>query len=135
MADPIPTPADDGFERHYAEKIWALIPEVHRSLDDDDGRSGPLRALVEILAGQAAIARRSIDRLWSDSRIDEADDWAVPYIGALVGARPVNALNRAAQRANVGRTIHYRRRLGTVRLAELLADDIADWDAVASEAF
>jgi hypothetical protein len=71
----------------------------------------------------------------TDSRIDEADDWAIPYIGALVGARPVNALNRGAQRANVGRTILYRRRLGTVRLAELLADDIADWDAVASEAF
>jgi len=135
MSDTIPTPADDGFDRHYAEKIWALVPEAYRSLDGEADRPGPLRALVEILAEQAAIARRSVDRLWSDSRIDEADDWAVPYIGALVGARPVNALNRGAQRANVGRTIHYRRRLGTVRLAELLADDIADWDAVASEAF
>ena len=135
MAELPATPADDGFEHHYAEKIWALIPEVNRSEDGDAPRPGQLRALVEILADQAAIARRSIDRLWADSRIDEADDWAIPYIGALVGARPVNALNRAAQRANVGRTILYRRRLGTVRLAELLADDIADWDAVASEAF
>ena len=135
MSDATSTPAGDGFERHYAEKIWALVPEVYRSLDGEQDRPGPLRAFVEILAGQAAIARRSVDRLWSDSRIDEADDWAVPYIGALVGARPVNSLNRAAQRANAGRTIHYRRRLGTVRLAELLADDIADWDAVASEAF
>ena len=135
MTDLPPTPADDGFERHYAEKIWALVPEVYRSLDGEADRPGPLRALVEILAEQAAIARRSVDRLWADSRIDEADDWAVPYIGALVGARPVNALNRAVQRANVGRTILYRRRLGTVRLAELLADDIADWDAVANEAF
>ena len=135
MADDPPIPANDGFERHYAEKIWALVPEVYRSADGEGDRPGKLRALVEILADQAAIARRSVDRLWSDSRIDEADDWAIPYIGALVGARPVNALNRAAQRANVGRTILYRRRLGTVRLAELLADDIADWDAVASEAF
>jgi len=129
------TPADDGFERHYAEKIWALVPETYRNEDGLAARPGQLRALVEILAEQAAIARRSVDRLWTDSRIDEADDWAIPYIGALVGARPVNALNRGAQRANVGRTILYRRRLGTVRLAELLADDIADWDAVASEAF
>jgi hypothetical protein len=135
MNDLPTTPADDGFERHYAEKIWALVPEVYRSEDGLAARPGQLRALVEILADQAAIARRSIDRLWADSRIDEADDWAIPYIGALVGARRLNALNRAAQRANVGRTILYRRRLGTVRLAELLADDIADWDAVASEAF
>ena len=104
------TPADDGFERHYAEKIWALVPETYRNEDALAARPGQLRALVEILAGQAAIARRSVDRLWADSRVDEADDWAVPYIGALVGARPVNALNRGAQRANVGRTILYRRR-------------------------
>jgi hypothetical protein len=127
--------ADDGVERHYAEKIWGLIPEVYRNEDGGPAQDGPLRALVEILAGQAAIARRSIDRLWADQHIDEADDWAVPYIGGLVGARPVNALNRPGQRANAGRTILYRRRQGTVRLAELLADDIADWDAVASEAF
>jgi hypothetical protein len=96
---------------------------------------GPLRGLVRVLAQQAAIARRSVDRVWSDSRVDEADDWAIAYIGALLGTRPVSRLNRAGQRVNVQRTIHYRRRLGTVRLAELLADDIADWDAVANEAF
>ncbi len=129
------TPANDGFETHYAEKIWALVPEVYRNADGLAERSGRLRALVEILAGQAAVARRSVDRLWADTRADEADDWAIPYIGALIGARPVNALNRAAQRANLGRTILYRRRQGTVRLTELLADDIADWDAIASEGF
>ncbi len=129
------TPADDGFERHYAEKIWALIPEVYRNADGLAERPGQLRALVEILAEQAAVARRSVDRLWSDTRADEADDWAIPYIGALIGARPVNALNRPGQRVNLARTILYRRRQGTARLMELLADDIADWDAVASEAF
>ena len=127
--------ADDGFDRHYAEKIWALVPEVYRNADGLAETPGQLRALVEILADQAAIARRSVDRLWADMRVDEADDWAIPYIGALLGARPVSALNRAAQRVNIERTIAYRRRLGTPRLMEMLADDIADWDAVVSEAF
>jgi hypothetical protein len=135
MSTPPATRADDGFDRHYAEKIWALIPETYRNEDGIAANPGTLRALIEVLAAEAAVARRSIDRLWADSRIDEADDWAVPYIGALVGARPVSGANRTGQRTNVGRTILYRRRLGTVRLAELLADDIADWDAVASEAF
>lgn len=135
MTDPIIAPADDLFERHYEEKIWGLIPEVYRSEDGAPIDDGPLRGLVRVLARQAAIARRSVDRLWADSRIDEADDWAVPYIGALMGTRPVSGLNRAGQRVNVESTIRYRRRLGTVRLAEILADDIADWDAVASEGF
>ena len=132
---PAPTPARDDFERHYAEKIWALIPQVYRHEDGISHRPGQLRALVEILAEQAAIARRSIDRLLADSRIDEADDWAVPYIGGLLGTRMVSAFNPAGRRADVGHTIHYRRRAGTPHLLETLADDIADWDAVTSEAF
>ncbi|MEY6434109.1 hypothetical protein ABC977_17025 [Thioalkalicoccus limnaeus] len=129
------TPADDGFERHYTEKIWALVPEVYRDEDFRAAVPGQLRAFVELLAVEAAIARRSVDRLWADSRADEADDWAIAYLGALVGARPVSALNRAGQRANLARTILYRRRQGTAPLAERLADDIADWDGVAREGF
>lgn len=129
------TRADDGFERHYAEKLWSLIPEVYRHEDGVAAQPGQLRALVEIIAAEAATARRSIDRLWTDTRIDEADDWAIPYIGSLVGARLVNVLNRAGQRASVKRAIYYRLRNGTRALLETLADDIADWDAVASEAF
>ncbi len=129
------TRADDGYERHYAEKLWALIPEVYRHEDGLAPQPGQLRALVEIIAAEAATARRSIDRLWADTRIDEADDWAIPYIGSLVGARLVNVLNRAGQRASVKRAIYYRLRNGTRALLETLADDIADWDAVASEAF
>ena len=132
---PTPTPARDEFERHYAEKIWSLIPAVYRHEDGIAARPGQLRALVEILAGQAAIARRSIDRLLADSRIDDADDWAVPYIGGLLGTRMVSAFNPAGRRADVGHTVRYRRRAGTPQLLETLADDIADWDAVASEAF
>lgn len=127
--------ADDGFERHFAEKIWALIPEVYRDADGTADKPDQLRALVEILAGQVAIARRSVDRLWADTRVDEADDWAIPYIAALLGTRLVSEPNRAARRADLGRTIFYRRRAGTPRLMESLADDIADWDTAASEAF
>ncbi len=135
MTEPAQSPADDLFERHYEEKIWALIPEIYRSEDGAPMSDGPLRGLVRLLSQQAAIARRSVDAVWADTRADEANDWAISYIGALLGTRPVSRLNRAGQRVNVARTIHYRRRLGTVRLSELLADDIADWDAVANEAF
>jgi hypothetical protein len=135
MASLPPLRARDDFERHYAEKIWALIPAVYRHEDGISHRPGQLRALVEILAAEAAVARRSIDRVLADTRIDEADDWAVPYIGALLGTRMVSSMNAAGRRADVGHTIHYRRRAGTPHLLEKLADDIADWDAVAVDAF
>ncbi|WP_118136114.1 hypothetical protein [Oceanicella sp. SM1341] len=130
---PDTTPADDGFEAFYAEKIWALVPGLYR---DEDARSrtpGALRALVEVLAGQAAAERRSIERLRADAQVTDCDDWALPYIGALLATRLVSELNGAGRRNDVLNTIRYRRLGGTLRLLPLLADDIAGWDAAASE--
>jgi hypothetical protein len=128
-------PALDAFARHYSEVFWSLLPEIHRLEDGRVNPPGQLRALCEILGAEAAVARRSIDRLLADSRIDEADDWALPYIARLLGTRLTSALNPAARRADIAHTIAYRRRAGTPHLLERLADDIADWDAVASEGF
>src|SRR5437899_1696159 len=82
---PVLRPAEDNFARYYAEKLWDWIPEIYRHEDGLAQNPGVLRAIVEIIAAQAAIARRSVDQLWNDSQIDTADDWAVPYIGELVG--------------------------------------------------
>jgi hypothetical protein len=127
--------ARDGFERHYAETFWKLVPEVYRHEDGLADPPGQLRALCDMLGVEAAVARRGIDRLLADTRIDEADDWALPYIAQLLGTRLTSALNPAARRADIAHTISYRRRVGTPHLLERLADDIADWDAVASEGF
>jgi hypothetical protein len=132
---PILRSADDGYRRYYAEKIWAWIPEIYRQEDGLAANPGVLRALVEILAGEAAIARRSIDRLWEDSFIDTADDWAVPYIGDLVATRLVSALNLQGRRADVAKTVFYRRRAGTPLVLETLARDIGRFDGVVVEAF
>ena len=64
-----------------------------------------LRAIIELVANQAGIARRSIDRLWESAYIDTADEWAVPYIGDLVATRLLSALNLQGRRADVAKTI------------------------------
>ena len=133
--------ARDGFERHYTEKIWDRVPELYRDADGrpptlvDPGGRGQLRGLVEVLAGQAAVLRRSNDRLWDDQFIDLCDDWAVPYLGDLVGTRMVSALDLRGRRVDVANTVHYRRRAGTLRLLEQLVTDIAGWEGVVVEQF
>lgn len=127
--------AHDDFAAHYALTFWNLIPEVYRHEDGYANPPNQLRSLCELLGASAAVERRSIDRLLADSRIDDADDWALPYIARLLGTRLTSALNPAARRADIAHTIAYRRRAGTPHLLERLADDIADWDAVASEGF
>lgn len=128
-------PARDAFERYYTEKMWEWIPAIYRHEDGLADNPGVLRAIVEIMARQAAVARRSIDRLWEDEFIDFCDDWAVSYIGDLVGTRLVHALNRRGRRVDVAKTLFYRRRKGTPVVMEALIRDITSWDGVVVESF
>lgn len=127
--------AQDNFEQYFAEKLWEMIPGIYRHEDGIAENPGVLRALVEILAGQAAILRRSHDRLWEDQFIELCQDWAVPYFGDLVASRLVSALNKRGRRIDVAKTIYYRRRKGTLRVLEELISDIAGWEGKVVEEF
>lgn len=125
----------DGFDRYYTERIWQLIPEVYRNEDGIAANPGALRRIVELIGAEAARSRRSIDRLWEDQNIETCDDWAVPYIGDLVGTRLVSALDRRGRRVDVANTIRFRRRRGTPDVLDTLARAMSGWDVVLVEGF
>jgi hypothetical protein len=130
------TEVSDGYDTYYAERLWLLLPEVYRTSDtDSSGTPGPLRELLNRIGAQAAVARRSIDRLWADQSIETCDDWVIPYIGDLLGTNLVTSLDTSAQRLDVAKTIHYRRRKGTLEVLEELALDVTGWTAHAVEGF
>ena len=130
------TDIDDGFERYYAERLWQLLPALYRTTDTDQyGAPGPLRELVSRIGAQIAVTRRSIDRMWADQSVETCDDWVVPYIGDLLGVSLMPGLDPPGTRADVGKTIHYRRRKGTVAILEEIATDVTGWPARAAEAF
>ncbi len=126
--------ARDGYREYYLERLWDWVPAALREADATDGGDA-LRALLSAFAAQAAVLKRSEDRLWDDLFVELADDWAVPYIGKLLATRLVSALNPRARRTDVAKTIYYRRRKGTIKVLEQLADDIAGWDAKLVEQF
>ena len=70
-----------------------------------------------------------------DQFIELCDDWAIPYIGDLVGTRLVHELNRRGRRVDVARTIFYRRRKGTPLVLETLSRDITGWEGTVVESF
>lgn len=126
----------DHYEAYYANKLWNLIPAIYRSLDTDQFNSfGPLREMVNRIGAQAAILRRSIDRMWQDQSIETCDDWVIPYIGDLLATNLVANLDAAGQRRDVAKTIYYRRRKGTLAVLEEIAADITGWDAKVVEFF
>jgi hypothetical protein len=126
----------DHYQAYYADKLWNLLPAIYRSQDTDDfDQAGPLRELVNRIGEQAAILRRSIDRMWEDQSIETCDDWVIPYIGDLLATNLVASLDARGQRLDVAKTIYYRRRKGTLGILEEIATDITGWDARVQEFF
>jgi hypothetical protein len=126
----------DHYEAYYADKLWNLLPAIYRAEDTDKYSSnGPLREMVNRIGAQAAILRRSIDRIWEDQSIETCDDWILPYIGDLLATTVVDNLDARGQRKDVAKTIYYRRRKGTLAILEEIASDITGWDAKVVEFF
>jgi len=126
----------DFYEVYYADKLWNLLPAVYRAQDTDlFDKPGPLREMVNRIGVQAAIVRRSIDRLWEDQSIETCDDWVIAYIGDLLATNLIASLDARGQRLDVAKTIYYRRRKGTVAILEEIAQDITGWNVRVIEFF
>lgn len=125
----------DNFETYYTEKIWEMIPAIYRHEDGLAENPDVLRSIVEIIAKQAAVIRRSQDRLWEDQFVELCSNWAIPYIADLLGTRLVSSLNERGQRADVANTIAQRRRSGTLLVLEQIISRITDWEGTVKEKF
>lgn len=118
-----------------AERLYALLPAVYRIRDEQQGK--PLHALVSLIAQEFEALEENIEQLYDDQFIETCQEWAAPYIGDLIGYRPLHGVAPAisSPRAEVANTIAYRRRKGTAAMLEQLARDVTDWPARAVEFF
>ncbi len=117
------------------EALYALLPAVHRERDAERGL--PLRALIAVLAGEAAKVEADIAGLYDDWFIETCAEWVVPYIGDLLGVHGLQEIGAPgfSRRALVANTLAYRRRKGVAGAIEQLAQDATGWRAVAREMF
>jgi len=130
-----------------ANKLYDLLPAVHRIRDAELAQQaeqisgvpqdGPLKALLTVIAEQAAVLEEDLDQLYDDQFIETCAEWVVPYIGDLLGARRVFVFPGAqfTERAFVANTMAYRRRKGTASMLEQLARDVTGWNASVVEYF
>ena len=121
------------------DELWALVPSVYRERDAEANQGGALRALVEVLGDQAEVVAQDLARLYDSWFIETCEPWVVPYLGDLLGVRPLHALEpdgaTPMPRAYVANTIAYRRRKGTPAVLEQLARDVTGWPAKVVEFF
>lgn len=139
------------------DRLYELLPATYRISDAASGEG--LRALLRLVTGQADQLRDDVQQLWDDFFIETSQRWVIPYIGDLVGNIPLHDLdvaeaagtaeslftdltgpdlataNPVRLRADVAKTIHYRRRKGTPAMPEELARDVTGWDTHLVEFF
>lgn len=126
--------------------LYELLPAIYRQRDEEQNQ--PLGALLRVIGEQVNLVEANIDELYENLFVETSQEWAVPYIGDLIGYRPVHeagtpgdVVTLQAQQRNkiliprreVANTIRYRRRKGTLALLELLANDVSGWPARAAE--
>ncbi len=139
------------------DKLYGLLPAYVRERDVAEGE--PLRALLRLIERQADAIEEDVGQLGNNAFVETSEPWAVPYIGDLVGTTPLFDENRVRDgdtarelfpdlegpslrpplvirnRADVAKTIYYRRRKGTLPMLEELARDVSGWAAHAVEFF
>src|SRR4029077_5729042 len=99
--------------------------------------AGPLASLLAVIGEQIAVLREDLHQLYDDQFIETCAPWLTSYIGDLIGYRALNGISPqvSSPRADVGRTIAYRRRKGTPGILEALAHGVTGWNASAVEYF
>src|SRR5205807_1669350 len=78
-----------------------------------------------------------IEGLYENWFIETCQEWVVPYIGDLLGVRPLYPASPGtfSARAYVAHTLGYRRRKGTAAMLEQLAHDVTGWPSRVVEFF
>lgn len=115
------------------DRLYRLLPGHIRAADALEGR--PLQALMQILAGELEVVESDLDQLYDNWFIETCEDWVVPYIGDLVGARPLRPFSDGSLRAYVANTLSYRQGKGTLAVLEQAARDVSGWPTVGVEFF
>jgi hypothetical protein len=116
-----------------ARRLAHLIPGVYLARNERvDGR--PLFSLLEVLAAPLAELEAAIEQLHDDHFVERASAEALPLIAELVGARLLGNVTQT-NRGIVARTLHWRRRKGTLRTLEEVLTFTSGWSAEVDEAF
>jgi hypothetical protein len=124
--------------------LYELLPIHVRQRDEELG--GPLLQAFEVLGREADRLEVEIAAGYANSYVETCAPWALPYIGDLIGYRPIATLDdpepgipaierrrRPTLRRDIGRTIWARRRKGTARVLAAVVEAIAGWHSVVFE--
>lgn len=113
--------------------LFELLPAVVREADAKRGH--PLRDLLRVISEQAGVLQQDIRRMYENLFIETCEPWVIPYIGDLVGYKPLfvspNADSEGHGTTNIRRAVASRvglnRRKGTFSVLDDLVAQTTGW--------
>jgi hypothetical protein len=139
------------------QDLYSLLPAIYRERDAQ--QNFELQALLSLLSRQSMLLDAHLQQFYENLFIETCEDWVVPYIGDLVSNNILFDPSRSSEaatatalftdligkdlrppvavrvRADVAKTIYYRRRKATPAMLEELARDVTGWSAHVVEFF
>ncbi|MDE3011011.1 MAG: hypothetical protein KGI67_09000, partial [Pseudomonadota bacterium] len=128
------------------DRLFRLLPAIHQQRDAETG--GALQALLGVIGEQVDRVDADIDQLYRNWFIETCEDWAVPYLGALIGYRVATPASLPATldddsarlleqalvpRREVANTITARLRRGSLSGLAAQVADLSGWRVRAEE--
>ncbi len=106
--------------------LFNRLPEIYRTKDAAGFPPDQLRDYLALVETAFGAIHENIEALYHDLFIEFCDEWAIPYIGDLLGTSHLQG-EAWTLRADVADTIALRRRKGTLGALELLAFNLTEW--------
>ncbi len=106
--------------------LFRRLPEIYRTKDAEQAVPNQLRDYLSLVESAFGAIHENIESLYHDLFIESCDEWAIPYIGDLLGTSHLSG-DSWTLRADVADTIALRRRKGTLGAIELLTFNLTGW--------
>ena len=106
--------------------LYDRLPEIYKIKDEEQSPRDQLKNYLSIVEKVFEEIEENIESLHNDFFIETCADWAIPYIGDLLGTSHLQG-DPWTLRADVADTIELRRRKGTLGAVELLTRDLTGW--------
>jgi len=106
--------------------LYERLPEIYRIKDAEQQPPYQLKSYLSVVEQALGHIDESIGSLYHDLFIDTCSDWAISYVGDLVGNTPLSG-DPWTRRADVADSVALRRRKGAKAALQRLAYDLTGW--------
>ncbi|TKB25856.1 hypothetical protein FCL47_12225 [Desulfopila sp. IMCC35006] len=125
------------FDSRLGKQLYRLLPEVYRTRDRYDEKTGQARNedLAKYLDAHGQLLdliHGTLQQQLRDTLPTTSQDWLLPYFGQLLAVDIVSP-DAAGKHAEVAQAISWRKRKGTLKVAEEIAEAVGQMEAEIQE--